>query len=107
MGAVTLKKIQVTQLRLGMFLQSLEGNWLDHPFWNTRFVLKDPADLQRLVDSPVLECWIDAARGLDVDAAVAQDLAALTPVAPLPASAPPVAVPCTPEPAPVLATAEV
>ncbi len=56
MGASSLKKVQVSQLRLGMFLHALEGNWLDHPFWKTRFVLKDPGDLQRLLDSPVREC---------------------------------------------------
>jgi HD-GYP domain-containing protein (c-di-GMP phosphodiesterase class II) len=68
MGASSLKKVQVSQLRLGVFLHALEGNWLDHPFWKTRFVLKDPADLQRLLDSPVRECWIDPERGLDVQA---------------------------------------
>ena len=62
----SLKKIAVAQLRLGMHLHALEGDWLNHPFWKSRFVLKDPADLQRLQDSPVRECWIDTARGLDV-----------------------------------------
>ena len=69
MGVSPLKKIAVAQLRLGMHLHALEGDWLDHPFWKSRFVLKDPADLQRLVDSPVRECWIDTSRGLDVAAA--------------------------------------
>lgn len=77
MGPPTLKKIAVAQLRLGMHLHALEGDWLDHPFWKMRFVLKDPADLQRLVDSPVRECWIDTARGLDV--------VAPAPLAPAPA----------------------
>ena len=66
MGTENLKKVRVTELRLGMFLHALVGNWLDHPFWKTRFVLRDPADLRRLVDSPVKECWIDPTRGLDV-----------------------------------------
>jgi HD-GYP domain-containing protein (c-di-GMP phosphodiesterase class II) len=66
MGLSPLKKIAVAQLRLGMHLHALEGDWLDHPFWKTRFVLKDPADLRRLVNSPVRECWIDPTRGLDV-----------------------------------------
>jgi HD-GYP domain-containing protein (c-di-GMP phosphodiesterase class II) len=61
-----LKKIDVSRLRLGMHLHSLEGSWLDHPFWKTRFVLRDGADLRRLRDSKVRECWIDTARGLDV-----------------------------------------
>lgn len=93
MGRPPHKKIPVSQLRLGMFLQSLEGNWLDHPFWKTRFVLNDPADLQRLVDSPVRECWIDPVRGLDVDAGTAADDA--------PAAVQPV-VADAPEPAPVI-----
>ncbi len=62
----TLKKIAITQLRLGMHLHALEGDWLHHPFWKLRFVLKNPADLQRLLDSPVRDCWIDTAQGLDV-----------------------------------------
>jgi len=72
MGArdLNLKKIPVNQLRLGMHLHSLEGNWLDHPFWKTRFELKDGADIRRLLDSPVRECWIDTGRGLDVAPAV-------------------------------------
>ncbi|OYV00621.1 MAG: phosphodiesterase [Burkholderiales bacterium PBB5] len=61
-----LKQIPVTDLRLGMFLHALDGRWLDHPFWKTRFVLRDPADVQGLLASPVKTCWIDTARGRDV-----------------------------------------
>ena len=63
-----LKKIPVAQLRLGMHLHAFEGNWLDHPFWKTRFVLKDSEDIRRVLASPVRECWIDTRRGLDVRA---------------------------------------
>ena len=66
MGERNLKKIPAAQLRLGMHLHAFEGNWLDHPFWKSRFVLKDDADLQRVRASRVRECWIDTARGLDV-----------------------------------------
>ncbi|MFO1217123.1 MAG: HD-GYP domain-containing protein [Burkholderiaceae bacterium] len=62
-----LKKIAVSQLRLGMHLHALEGAWLNHPFWKTKFVLDDPDDLQRLRESGVAECWIDASKGLDVE----------------------------------------
>jgi len=62
-----LKKIAVGQLRLGMHLHAFEGSWLDHPFWKTRFVLKDQADIRRLLDSPVRECWINTGRGLDLE----------------------------------------
>lgn len=64
-----LKKISVKHVRLGMHLHSLEGAWLDHPFWKTKFVLSDPADLKKLQESKVEECWIDADLGLDVEQA--------------------------------------
>ena len=70
---LNLKRINVAQLRLGMHLHAFEGNWLDHPFWKTRFVLRDAADLRRVVDSPARECWIDITRGLDVAAADTDD----------------------------------
>ena len=61
-----LKRIAVPQVPLGMHLHSLEGDWLEHPFWKTRFVLRDPADLLKLRASTIQHCWIDIARGLDV-----------------------------------------
>ncbi len=79
-----LKKIPVSQVRLGMYLQSLEGLWLDHPFWKTRFVIGSSTDLKRLQESAVTECWIDASKGLDVLQTQAHDGAA--PVLPTPRS---------------------
>jgi len=61
-----LKKIPVAQVRLGMYLQALEGAWVDHPFWRTRFVISNKADLDKLRESNVTEVWIDADKGLDV-----------------------------------------
>ena len=60
------KKIAVAQLRLGMYLHKLDGPWLKHSFWRTRFVIDKPEDLVQLRDCGVLECWIDTAQGLDV-----------------------------------------
>ncbi len=53
-------------MRLGMHLHELCGAWLDHPFWKTKFVLRDSADLSKLQDSGIQECWIDVSKGLDV-----------------------------------------
>ena len=61
-----IKKIPVNQLRLGMHLVKLEGAWVDHPFWKTRFVLDSSSDLQRVRQCGVSHCWIDSALGLDV-----------------------------------------
>ncbi len=49
-----------------MHLHELCGAWLDHPFWKTKFVLRDGDDLRKLRSSAVKECWIDTAKGLDV-----------------------------------------
>lgn len=62
-----LKKIPVEDLRLGMHLHAMCGAWLDHPFWRTKFILRDPADLEKLRASSVKEVWIDAAKGRDVE----------------------------------------
>ncbi|WP_310390013.1 HD-GYP domain-containing protein [Roseateles sp.] len=84
-----LKKISVQQVQLGMFIQSLEGSWLAHPFWKTKFLLQEPADLQALRSSGVPMLWIDVGRGLDVsDAAPAAASAPISPAAAEPAAVP-------------------
>jgi len=92
------KKIPVTQLRVGMHLLRLEGPWIAHPFWRTRFVIDDPKTLAQVRQSGVRECWIDTALGLDVappepaaaDTPPAAATAAAAAGAPTPAAAPPV-----------------
>ena len=63
-----LKKIHVDHLRPGMHIHELCGPWMDHPFWRTKFVLKDPEDLRRIRESSITELWIDVAKGLDIEA---------------------------------------
>ncbi len=77
-----LKKIPVHQLRMGMHLLKLEGSWIAHPFWKTRFVIDSTADLKKLLDCGVAECWIDTSLGLDVATVLAAE-----PAAPAPPSA--------------------
>jgi len=36
-----LKKIPTHAVRIGMFIQGFDGNWLSHPFWKNRFVIDD------------------------------------------------------------------
>jgi hypothetical protein len=66
-----LKKIPVEELRLGMHLHAMCGAWLDHPFWRTKFILRDTADLEKLRASSVTEVWIDVVKGCDVEPAAA------------------------------------
>ncbi|WP_380872655.1 HD-GYP domain-containing protein [Sphingomonas sp. DBB INV C78] len=52
------------QVRLGMFIHSLEGSWLDHPFWRRRFLINDPKLIARLHNSDVPAVLIDDEKGL-------------------------------------------
>lgn len=63
-----LKKIPVTELRLGMFIDSFCGSWMEHPFWKAKFLLKNSKDFERILDSGVAELWIDTSKGLDIEA---------------------------------------
>jgi HD-GYP domain-containing protein (c-di-GMP phosphodiesterase class II) len=78
-----LKKIPVSELRLGMHLHSFEAAWIDHPFWRTRFTLSDEADLTAIVASGVRECWIDVSLGADVAAPVGPAVTPVRSTAPL------------------------
>ena len=51
-----------------MYLTEFCGSWMDHPFWNTKFLLENPSDLASIQGSAVKEVWIDVGRGLDVAA---------------------------------------
>lgn len=61
-----LKKIAVNQLTVGMYVDRFEENWLKHPFWRNRFLIKDAARLQEIRASGVQVCWIDLSKGQDV-----------------------------------------
>ena len=109
-----LKKIRVDEVRLGMHLHALEGAWMDHPFWKTRFVIRDAEQLKKLQDSVIAEVWIDSSKGLDVADSVPAPLPSPTrapaavpaaPVRPVPAQ--PASRPAsTPVPAPSRSFAE-
>ena len=62
-----LKRIDVEHLKLGMHLHELCGSWMSHPFWRKSFVLEDPNDIRRILESGIKEAWIDSDKGLDVE----------------------------------------
>lgn len=64
--AMTLKTIPTQQVTLGMHIHALNGAWIDHPFWKTKFVIEDPEDLKKLKTSSIKEVVIDVSKGLDV-----------------------------------------
>lgn len=59
-----------------MHLKEFCGSWMDHPFWRTGFVIKDPKDIELILASQIREVMIDCSKGLDVpaDAPVASEI---------------------------------
>lgn len=59
-----LKRVETSELRLGMFIQKLEGSWFKHPFWKSKFLLEEQWMLDVLLGSDVDGVIIDTERGL-------------------------------------------
>lgn len=93
MRAVMLKRVPVADLTLGMFLHRFDGAWMDHPFWRQNFLLESAEELGRIRASGVQAAWIDLARSVLPDAALA-------PPPPTPAAAPEPAAATPQRPAP-------
>ncbi|MBZ5763764.1 HD-GYP domain-containing protein [Rhizobium sp. VS19-DR104.2] len=66
-----LKRICKDQLRIGMFIEALEGSWLDTPFAGRRYTLECEEDAACLRNSNVCGVFINTSKGLDVLPAVA------------------------------------
>lgn len=62
-----LKKINVHDVKLGMYLQEICGSWMEHPFWKKSFEITDPKDLKTLFECGIHEVWIDTDKGLDIE----------------------------------------
>ena len=83
-------QIPVEQLRVGMYLESMGGSWMQHPFLRSRFVIKDPNDIRLIADSGIRMVWIDASKGEDVapEPAPVVTVTQEAPAAPAPKPAP-------------------
>jgi len=58
----------VNQLTVGVFVHGFDESWLKHPFWRSKFLIKDPAALREIQQSGIPHCWIDVSKGQDVTA---------------------------------------
>jgi HD-GYP domain-containing protein (c-di-GMP phosphodiesterase class II) len=61
-----LKKVDASQLRVGMFIQDLSCDWMTHPFARNRFLLASDEEIRKIVEAGIHDVVIDSARGLDV-----------------------------------------
>ena len=66
-----LKKIAISQLQTGMFVDKVDAPWFQHSLWKTRFLIENRETLARVRTCGAKECWIDTSQGKDVGAPVA------------------------------------
>ncbi|WP_075794090.1 HD-GYP domain-containing protein [Massilia putida] len=61
-----LKKVDSSQLRVGMFIHDLDCGWMEHPFVRNRFVITTEDEIRKILAAGIRTVAIDCARGLDV-----------------------------------------
>jgi len=61
-----LKKIDSSQLRLGMAIHDLDCGWMEHPFVRARFVLTSEDEIRKILKAGIRAVVIDCSKGLDV-----------------------------------------
>lgn len=62
-----LKKVDSSQLKVGMYIHDLSCDWMTHPFVRNRFVLASPDEIQKIIKAGIHDVVIDVAKGLDVE----------------------------------------
>jgi HD-GYP domain-containing protein (c-di-GMP phosphodiesterase class II) len=76
-----LKKVDSSQLRVGMYLHDLECGWMEHPFVRGRFLLSSEDEIRKIHAAGIRIAVIDASRGLDAcDAPAEADAAGVAEV---------------------------
>jgi len=60
-----IKKIEIDQLRPGMFVHDLNVDWMAHPFLRQRFLVQDEAAISKIRAAGIKDLYIDTSRGAD------------------------------------------
>jgi HD-GYP domain-containing protein (c-di-GMP phosphodiesterase class II) len=68
-----LKKIDASQLKVGMYIHDLSCDWMTHPFVRNRFLLSSEAEISKIVEAGIHDVVIDSSLGLDVQDAPTLD----------------------------------
>lgn len=61
-----LKKVDSSQLRVGMYIHDLDCGWMEHPFVRNRFAITSEDEIRKIVGCGIRSVTIDCTRGLDV-----------------------------------------
>ena len=61
-----IRKIAIDQLLPGMYVVDLHKRWLEHSIWQSRFKVRDEAQIWKLREEGISELSIDTAKGADL-----------------------------------------
>ncbi|CAN7623616.1 HD-GYP domain-containing protein [Massilia sp. LjRoot122] len=62
-----LKKVDASQLKVGMFIHDLDCGWMEHPFVRSRFLLTTNEEIYKIRNAKIRGVVIDCSKGMDVD----------------------------------------
>lgn len=66
MGMRMLKKVDSSQLKIGMYIHDLSCDWMTHPFIRNRFLLSSQDEIRKILNAGIHDVVIDSSKGLDV-----------------------------------------
>ncbi|MEX0142559.1 Cyclic di-GMP phosphodiesterase response regulator RpfG [compost metagenome] len=61
-----LKKVDSSQLKVGMYIHDLSCDWMTHPFVRNRFLLRSDDEIRKIMQAGIHDVVIDSGKGLDV-----------------------------------------
>ncbi|UTH76043.1 HD-GYP domain-containing protein [Chromobacterium sp. IIBBL 290-4] len=64
-----IKCIDISELRVGMYIHDLNCDWMSHPFLVNRFLVRKDSEIEKIVEAGIHEVYIDTNRGLDLPSA--------------------------------------
>jgi len=68
-----LKKVDSSQLKVGMYIHDLSCDWMTHPFVRNRFLLTSEDEIRKIINAGIHDVVIDNSKGLDVQDAPSVD----------------------------------
>ncbi|MYM69274.1 DUF3391 domain-containing protein [Pseudoduganella sp. FT55W] len=61
-----LKKVDSSQLKVGMYIHDLSCDWMTHPFVRNRFLISSGEEIRKIINAGIHDVVIDSSKGLDV-----------------------------------------
>ena len=56
-------RVPTDQLAIGMYVEAMDGSWLDHPFWRSSFRISSARQLAKLRKSGIASVVVDTSKG--------------------------------------------